>query len=85
MDYYELHSYMSLEASDVFKANYRWDLSWDMQMDAAGRGWNDPKKTIKSSIRGYLKRHPEEYNPIFEPFFTEDEIKDMSQSLREAV
>jgi len=48
-------------------------------MDAADRGWNDPKKTIKNSIRGYLRRHPEEYNPIFAPFFTEEEINKMAE------
>lgn len=80
----DIKYYMRDQASEKFKDRYNFDLKWDMEFSAIYGDIITPQDSVKSSIKRYITRNPEEFNPIFVELFTEEEIKDLSQSLRGA-
>ena len=83
MDYKEIFHHIALETSAAFRHEYEWWVVADIQFAATNEWHRHPQGTVKYALTAALKRYPEEYNLIFAPFFTEDEINNMG--IKEAV
>ena len=81
--YENIFNYISGKTESKFKHEYHWWAVIDVQSSVTSEWVRKPESTIKYAIKAALKRFPEEYNSVFEPLFTPEELKDLSMSLRE--
>ena len=79
---YKIAKYLENNASEEMKDYLRFYTQFDAMIAWYEKSDYDPDTSIKGAVRRHIKRRPEEYHEVFESFFSEEEIKNLSMSLK---